>query len=336
VKCDRELAPALAARALLRAGEGKFDEAWQDVLACHRLGRLLARGADHDEFLVGVAIDELASQAGLALLDRAQPTAQQARTWLHDLQNLAAIPPVADKVDLGMRFTFLNTVMMARRRPIQTLRLIEFLETGRKPQPGAEDPDAQAIVISLDWNAILRSGNAWYDRVVAALRITDRAARETEFNRIQEEANVQERDAGTPAEVSQALRERKGSSQELTKKLEDVLIGFTLLNIRRMQTVADQNEQVQRNLYLAIALAAYHSEQGCYPKHLDLLAPRYLEKVPMDLFSGRGLIYRPSEKGYLLYSVGRNAVDDEGHRSEDTPPGDDLRVRMPLPERKGK
>jgi RNA polymerase sigma factor (sigma-70 family) len=332
VKCNRELAPALAARAMLRVGEGKFDESWQDVLACHRLGRLLARGADHDEFLLGVAIDELASQAGLALLDRATPTAEQVRTWLHDLQNLSAIPPVADKVDLGMRFTFLNTVMLTRRSPIKTLRLIEFLEGGRKPQPEAENADAQAGAISLDWNAILRSGNAWYDRVVAALRIADRAAREAEFNRIQEETKVREKDAGTPAEVSQALRERKASSQDLTKKLGDVLIGFTLPNIRRMQTLADRNEQVHRNLHLALALAAYHHEQGCYPQQLNRLAPQYLEEVPNDLFSGKVLLYYPSDKGYLLYSVGRNGVDDGGHASDDTPPGDDLRVRIPLPE----
>ena len=29
---------------LLKTGEGKFDEAWQDPLTCDRLGRLIAGG----------------------------------------------------------------------------------------------------------------------------------------------------------------------------------------------------------------------------------------------------------------------------------------------------
>src|SRR5262249_29500864 len=39
-KC-RELANALAARAMLNVSQRKADEAWQDLLACHRLGRLV-------------------------------------------------------------------------------------------------------------------------------------------------------------------------------------------------------------------------------------------------------------------------------------------------------
>jgi hypothetical protein len=39
-KC-RELANALAARAMLRASQGAAEDAWHDLLACHRLGRLV-------------------------------------------------------------------------------------------------------------------------------------------------------------------------------------------------------------------------------------------------------------------------------------------------------
>jgi hypothetical protein len=98
-----------------------------------------------------------------------------------------------------------------------------------------------------------------------------------------------------------------------------------------MQRHADGHEQRQRNLYLAFALAAYRGEHKRYPDKLEALAPTYLAEVPSDLFSGKALIYRPSENGYLLYSVGVNGRDDGGRGSADTPPGDDLHVRMPLP-----
>jgi hypothetical protein len=75
-KC-RGLAQALTARAMLRIAEGRYDEAWQDLLACHRLARLLARGATLIEALVGIAIDQIASNAELTYLERAKLTAPQ-------------------------------------------------------------------------------------------------------------------------------------------------------------------------------------------------------------------------------------------------------------------
>src|SRR5438067_3435981 len=65
VQKSRELGAALAARAMLRAGEGKFDDAWADLLACHRLGRLVGRGGTLIEGLVGVAVDQIAANADL-------------------------------------------------------------------------------------------------------------------------------------------------------------------------------------------------------------------------------------------------------------------------------
>ena len=44
---------------------------------------------------------------------------------------------------------------------------------------------------------------------------------------------------------------------------------------------------------------------------------------------GKALIYRSTDDGYLLYSVGVNGVDDKGRTADDEPPGDDLVVRMP-------
>ncbi len=332
-----ELASALAARAMLHAGAGRFDEAWQDLLACHRLGRLLMRGADQDEFLAGAGIDQVASDAELALLDRANPTAKQALAWLRDLQRLSPIPPSADKLDPGLRFTFLNTTMLVRRDPIKTLNLLAILTGRPRPLPRGENPEAQpALVDSVDWDSLLRAGNVWYDRLVAAHRMKDRAAREKETDRIEAEVKALEKDTGAPGAVIEVLRKGKASGKEVSKKLEYFLRDFFLILIRQLRRAADRTEQAQRNLHLAFALAAYRGERGGYPEKLDALAPRYLEEVPTDLYSGKALIYRPSENGYLLYSVGVNGLDEQGHGRDDTPPGDDLSVRMPQRELKRK
>ena len=100
----------------------------------------------------------------------------------------------------------------------------------------------------------------------------------------------------------------------------------------KVQQAADRGEQTQHNLHIAFALAAYQRDNGKYPKTLDALAPKYLATVPQDIFSGKALIYRRANDGYLLYSVGVNGRDDEGRTSDDDDPsGADLPVRMPLP-----
>ena len=45
VQARRAFGRALAARAMLRVGEGRVEAAWDDLLACHRLGRLVGRGS---------------------------------------------------------------------------------------------------------------------------------------------------------------------------------------------------------------------------------------------------------------------------------------------------
>ena len=57
----------------------------------------------------------------------------------------------------------------------------------------------------------------------------------------------------------------------------------------------------------------------------------YLDSIPDDVFAGNSLIYRPAEKGYLLYSIGIDGKDSGGRTRADDPPGDDIVVQMPLP-----
>src|SRR5207249_11357859 len=104
----RDLGAALAARATLRAGEGRYDAARQDSLACHRLGRHVAHRASIIEHLVGIAIETMACDADLVLLDRTKLDAKTLQSYLADLQKLPPMPPLADVVDLFERFGFLE------------------------------------------------------------------------------------------------------------------------------------------------------------------------------------------------------------------------------------
>ena len=95
----------------------------------------------------------------------------------------------------------------------------------------------------------------------------------------------------------------------------------------QIQDAYDRMEQLQRNLRVAFALAAYRNDHIRFPQQLGDLVPKYMPTIPGDLFSGKTLIYRASDRVYLLYSVGVNGKDEAGG-------GDDLKVYMSLPEPK--
>jgi hypothetical protein len=325
-KC-RELANALAARAMLRVAEGKADEAWQDLLACHRLGRLVARGATLIEALVGIAIEQIATQADLAYLERANLTSGQIRDRLKDLQSLPPLPPLADKLDLGERFLYLDCVQLVRRGGLGMMDILSGGPSVRKPT--AAEVWALGFV---DWSPALREGNRWYNRLAAAARLQGRAEREQALGRIEGELKALKKGATGPGNFAWRLAAGKDPpDQAAGKAVGDVLIGLLLPAVRKVQGAYDRAEQVQRNLRVAFALAAYRADRGRYPARLDELAPQYLAAVPGDVFSGKALVYRPADEGYLLYSVGANDKDEGGRWYDDDPPGDDPRVRMPLP-----
>lgn len=328
-KC-RELVTALTARSMLRLGEGKPDEAWQDLLAAHRLGRLVARGGTLIEGLVGIAIDAIAANSEVAYLAHARLTSKQILDRLKDLQKLPPMQSMADKIDTAERHMFLETLQFVRRGGLSQ---VEVLADGGVTNAKATAEELKALA-KLDWQPAIKNGNAYYDRMTAAMRLPDRAAREKALDKIEEELVKLKSQALKPADIGAQLATGKDPGKNVSKAISDTLISLLIPAVRKVQQAHDRSVQIDRNLHVAFALAAYRADNGRYPVKLADLAPKYLDAVPNDSFSGKPLIYKPSEKGYLVYSVGPNGIDEGGRWYDDMPPGDDPRVRMPLPEKK--
>jgi len=68
----------------------------------------------------------------------------------------------------------------------------------------------------------------------------------------------------------------------------------------------------------ALALERYRNANGgAIPESLSALVPGFLSAVPVDPFDDRPLKFKRTDKGYTIYSIGRNLVDDGGN--EDVP-----------------
>ena len=307
VQRGRPLATALASRATLRLGEGKPDAAWADVMACFRLARHLARKGSLIEGLVAVAVDAIGQRAAAALLDRPDVTARQLVGYLSDLRSLPPMPSVAEAYEGGERLVSLDGFQSAVRTGV-----------------GLAAPGVPNNVQGLDADTLLRRANHYFDRLVKDLQKPDRRKREAALDRLAADLKAlsaarQKGEQPIPGETE---------DQGTARGVAEILINLVIPAVRRGQTAVDRSAAGHQVLQVAFALAASQRDHKCYPKQLAELTPKYLDRVPDDLFTGKPLAYHPSETGFLLYSVGPNGKDDEGRTAGEPQPGDDIAVRV--------
>ena len=260
---------ALTARAMLRADEGKLAAAWQDLLACHRLARLVGRDAVPWVAYYGMIMDHYTSYADLAFLDRARLTPRETHDCLNDLLALPVLPPLADAIDLGHRFWILDTVMQVNRRGLGYLDTLTF-HGDREPRIFVDRP------LNINMDPALSNANLWLDRVVASMRLKDRRVRQKELNRLKQELKALKKDLGVFEDLGldvdfekldELLRNQR-TDTAVSKTIGDVLIGLQLL-FDIYPDLIDRHEQDRRNVLVAFALSAYRGDHGAYPKTLS-------------------------------------------------------------------
>lgn len=76
--------------------------------------------------------------------------------------------------------------------------------------------------------------------------------------------------------------------------------------------LAAQTAALVRSTMLTVAVERYRRSHGEPPGSLDDVSGTYIDSVPSDPFTGRGLLYNYDEESYVVYSVGINRRDDKG------------------------
>jgi hypothetical protein len=76
----------------------------------------------------------------------------------------------------------------------------------------------------------------------------------------------------------------------------------------------DANHRAQvRTALVALAIERFRlANNGQLPDQLSSLVPAFLDKVPIDPYDGQPLRYKRTDKGYMVYSIGPDSVDDGG------------------------
>jgi hypothetical protein len=293
---------ALIVRAMWHVGEQRPMDAWTDLLAMHRIARLVAQGPTMIDGLVAIAIDGMACDGDEILLAESKLTPEQARQILRDLNSLAPFDGLADSLDSMERLSFLDTVVaLSENRGIKEME--GFFGSG--------DRLRLALRMRIDWNVALARGNDIYDRYVAAVKIKDYEQRQQALDalnvEIQQIAGSVDAHAVATSVVSPATR------SETTASMLEALF---LPALDAASAAQDRGNIRLELVRLAAALAVFRAEHNReYPAKLDELVPTVLDKLPVDHFHAKPFVYRRTKNGYLLYSTGPNGQDDGGSNS---------------------
>ena len=337
VQQQREIVRGLKIRALGRIATGDLDNAWTDLQAIHRIARHAGSGVTIIETLVGIVIDSMAFEAEVYLLNSPGLTAEQSKRFLADVQALKPLPSIADRIDVGERFMALDAATMLARSvhgkdPQQTiielfksLKLFEALSSTTATrdlvtlvalEEDSSKQKSQQVGNPIDWDSTLQVLNHWYDKLVAAQRLENSQQRLAALAKIGQELEQLATNMTNPTKQLAAMA-TDGSPKVLGEAIGNILLTILMPAAKGIALASDDAVTRTSIIRIGFALKLHTHETGMVPNSLAELSPRYLESIPVDPHSGSALKYVPQEKGFLLYSVGRNGVDDQGKSAED-------------------
>ena len=302
-----QLGRALAARSMLRLGDGDVDAAWSDAIALFRLGRLLNGTPTLTGRLVGSSLEGRGATVAETLATDSRITRSLARRMVRDIETLRPPRPLAEAVDEGERFSQLDAMAVLWRGD----------GTGRMAQQ----------VASVDWALWLREVNRAMDVVLAQAEDRPPPGGKS-VGQLADEYKARSRPAiqvvaRAGGRLTRRLRSRTGIA---------LILSVSLLDLR--DTVRRQAADLARTdlALVASAVAACRAEKGTYPETLSELEDAFLKVVPADRFNeGEPLVYRRTEDGYVLYSVFKDGTDNGGlpWRPGGTDKGVDLVISVP-------
>ena len=105
---------------------------------------------------------------------------------------------------------------------------------------------------------------------------------------------------------------RKHDAGKDLKNHRHFLFSIVHPSLLRACELSLRSETERRGTLLVLAIHTHQHEFGSWPRGLADLKIKQLEAIRIDLYSEKDFIYKLSDKGPLLYSIGADGKDDGG------------------------
>ena len=312
----RELARMLSRRALLRIGEADIQAAQSDLLAIHRVGLLSGQG-NLLQWIMGMAIDEMASVADLDMVESGKLTKEECEQYLRLLKQLPASRQAMELLNVETRFQALDAIQFAALHHEETIRQLSKIAN--------IDKLALSRIQELDWSEVMRRVNRLFDEQHDLYNSPGRSEELIAYEESEPQLD--------PEQYATILIERaKKGPEELTAFMAQMY--FDQISSRNLRRVESRPKTRRRVVQAGLAAELYRFEHGAYPESLDLLKSLVSEPL-VDAFTGKPFQLKTLENGVLIYSLGLNGTDEAGVDiakldgwSGPGPTPDDISVRL--------
>jgi hypothetical protein len=299
----RTLAYSLRWRAQLRAEQGQYKDAFDDMKSCYRLGQHLRGDKFFIEQLLGIAIEAIALQTFRDVLSQYQIDSATLVSLQKDFEQIIAgenfvVSLETEKMILYDEIQRCFTSDRFGKGHLYIPRFRKIKDIYSNYEKAGVEPFILDLVYSVQFlfghpnkEETLESTNELYDYWEQLCRKTT--------------AQIHE------------------ESDAIDNKLKELLNGNVFLGIltpafKRVIEISNRLPTEVGAALTMIALLRYEHDTNEYPQNLNqLVTSGYLKQLPMDSFSDKPLVYRRTDDSFILYSLGRNFKDDDGQCFKD-------------------
>ena len=327
IQFSREAARLLCARAMRSLEQNDAASAMQDLLTTHRLARLVGQGSSLIEALVGIAIDSMACEASHVVIATPGIVIDQLDSYQKQLASLPSLPSMAEKIELGERCFGLDAVQLIAVDRSQGLELF-----GKSAEEGVVGNIIEFLMENgVDWNLVLTRFNKLYDRLGTMMRIENRVTRDAAMEAFYEEMKQQKIKLQNLSPLQMLLGQ--GIRASVTEGMSVMLEGLLVPALMQANHAEERQTMKMEITRIGVAIASYRVTNNEYPQTLEDLQPKFLKEIPQDTFTGKPLVYKRTDKGFQLYSLGKNQTDDNGKfEYASKAEADDIGMIVPIPE----
>jgi len=288
----RQLCKLLVVDGRRLEAEGAYDRAFENYVAAVRLGGHVGGGITLIENLVGVACWSLGDRAACELALREGISASQLREIQKTLKELDARRPTVER---GLYYErifgggIVDEIVTKPTRLFQNLDSIGGMSGGyeiNREDTGWEKLEARVGRLILPDRTIKQHFTEFYDR---QYELTQHPLYSEMWRTFDEEKAV------------------------MAIPHWDIFARMLLPSLTRACVMSERLRTQSMLTRIAIALRLHMLENKGQPaERLSSLDPAFAAEDLIDPFCGREFKYKVDGKGWLLYSVGENEVDDGG------------------------
>ena len=301
----RKLTRALLWRARLRAEQGRFKDAFDDVKSCYRLGQHIRGNKTLIEQLVGIAIEAMSARTIREIVGGYEIDSAVLVDFQRNFEQIIADEnfAISFKAEKLTMYDEIQRCFTSDRLGKGHLYLPRFRKisdsSGIYENEGGIGDFIVVVLYSAPYffghpnkEETLKSVNALYDY----------------FEQLSLKTAVQ----------------RHAESDAIDDKFKEIVNGNVFLGtltpaLGRVIEIGNRLPVDVRAALTMIAIFRYNRDTGRFPQNLNqLVTDDYLEQLPIDSYSDKPLVYKKTEYNFILYSFGPDFKDDDGVSAKDS------------------